>query len=133
MIICNMNKLGKAKMLIPSNAIKKQRLLLILGPKPKSIPEHSSVVERLACIQRVGGSIPSVPIGQHCPLIRFSPLKASRQQSRCLLVYMCPIRTPFILLFFVQRAQHQRSLLRKTSFLTAAIGCRLWCWQDCIS
>nr|DAO45326.1 MAG TPA: hypothetical protein [Caudoviricetes sp.] len=43
------------------------------------------------------------------------------------------LRGAFLMSIFVQRAQHQRSLLRKISFLTVAIGCRLWCWQDCIS
>ena len=37
-------------------------ILMTAGRSEKHIPEHSSVVEQLAYIQRVGGSIPSVPI-----------------------------------------------------------------------
>lgn len=43
---------GKRLMLTPMAGIRSE----------KHIPEHSSVVEQLAYIQRVGGPIPSVPI-----------------------------------------------------------------------
>lgn len=48
MITCILSKLEKAKMFTPlmKKCFTTQRLMLILGPKPKSIPEHSSVVEQ---------------------------------------------------------------------------------------
>nr|UVY60830.1 MAG: hypothetical protein [Bacteriophage sp.] len=65
------------------------------------LPEHSSVVEQLAYIQRVGGSVPSVPIGVKPPKAILSPKEYNFSKTSC------RNTGRFCVPIFVQRAQHQ--------------------------